>query len=183
MQDTLFLEAKRGSTVALNQLLIASESYASSIVAGFLGNRYCSKLGIEDVVQEVLLKVATDVSTCNARTFRAYLGWLSYVARNETYKQIERLKAKKRTLDRAEGLPTMIDAAIYHPSAEATLVANETKIAILSTASSISPFTYEVALRLIDGMRPGQIASELQVEVSSIYKTLKTFKAAVRQCV
>ncbi len=183
MQDSTFLEAKDGSIPAINQLLLASEPHASVVVAGFLGTRFSSKLGIEDVVQEVLLKVATDVAACQATTFKAYLGWLSCVARNETYKQIERLKARKRTLDRADGLPSLPDCAIYHHCVEETLVAIETKDAVLSAASSISPLTYEVAMRLIDGMRPWQIASELQVDVSAIYRTLKTFKAAAKQCV
>lgn len=183
MQDTVFLEAKQGSARAVNQLLILSGGHVHTVVARFLGNHFYPKLEIEDIVQDVLLKVATDVSSCNAQNFKAYLGWLSYVARNETYKQIERLKAIKRKPDRAQGLPSIVSAALYHPSAEATLVATETKTQILRTASSISPLTYEVALRLMDGMRPGQIASELHVEVSSIYKVLKTFKAAVRQSV
>jgi RNA polymerase sigma factor (sigma-70 family) len=177
MNDFLLQEAKSGSASALNQLLIQSERYATSVVNGFLGNRYSAKIGVEDVVQEVLIKVATGVATCNAQTFQSYLGWLSFVARNETYKQIERIKAKKRTMDLGDGRLVDREAKGTESSPEQNIVAHETQQVLLTAASQLSPLTYEVARRLLEGMRPLEIAEDLGVRVTLVYRIVKSFKS------
>lgn len=97
--NEVLMAAQSGSVSAINQLLVESERYVRSIVSNYLGTKYANRVDIDDVCQEVLLKVATDVARCRATDWKAYLGWLASVARNTTYSTVRYVKRKKDSAD------------------------------------------------------------------------------------
>ena len=100
MSDTTFIAAKSGNVVALNTLLTMSRGYAITVVSAFLGTKYSARIDAEDVSQIVLIQVARDLATCQATDWAGYLGWVRLVARNSVYKEVEKIKAAKRSADK-----------------------------------------------------------------------------------
>ncbi|XZE35373.1 RNA polymerase sigma factor [Pirellulaceae bacterium SH501] len=192
MNDELLRMAKAGSAAAMNDLIACSQRYVFAVVKGFLGRRYQAKLDVEDVVQVTLMEVSmTLVSRCKADNYHAYLRWLSCVARSVTYKEIERLSAQKRAGDlavksmRCDGRGSDIrclflpGGASCCPSVERAFFVRETISRMIDMAESESRNAGKVMEAMIDGVRIPQIASELGMSRSTVYKTASRVRKMV----
>ncbi len=181
MNNEVLNSAKLGNASALNQLLIASERYAKSVIRSFLGNKYAAKLDVEDVSQIVLAQVARDVATCSAQDWASYLGWLSFVCRNTTYKEVEKLQALKRKADSApsnsEDRP---DIAGNTSTPDEYMIAEETRAQLLKLAAGVNEHGEYVLNGMLGGQSSSEIASELGVDVSLVYLTTRRIKERVQ---
>lgn len=181
MNDQILFAAKSGNTSALNQLLVASERYAKCVIRGFLGVKYASKLDVEDVSQIVLVQVARDVATCSASDWSGYLGWLSHVCRNSTYKEVEKLQALKRRADAGpsnSGEGGDVAGNILPP--DHYLIAEETREQLFLLAAGVNEHGQFVLDGMLGGMSSSEIASELGVDVSVVYLTTRRIKERVQ---
>ena len=87
-----------GSERSFRQLVGRYQGIVYSVVLGIVGNR----IEVEDIVQEVFIKIYTGL-----RTFRGeskLSTWIYRIARNESINALARLKGDYRPLDEAEPL-------------------------------------------------------------------------------
>lgn len=183
MNDDLLRKAKAGSAAALNELLSYSQRYAFAVIKGFLGRRFQAKLDIDDIVQNTLIEVAMSLSDrCKADNYHAYLRWLSCVARNATYKEIERLTSKKRVggLDakpvrsleclakmRCVFLP---GESSHEPNTENNFFLQEAADHLLDIACQDGPKTRDAMRMIMDGAKFQTIATRLGISRQTIYR-------------
>jgi DNA-directed RNA polymerase specialized sigma24 family protein len=192
MNDELLREAKAGSAVALNDLIASSQRYVFTIVKSYLGSRFQSKLDIDDVVQITLTEVSMTLpSRCKAESYHAYLRWVSCIARNAVYREIEKLTTQKRsgdlvaktffpgeTSNSLQGvfLPCLTK---YYPSAEEAMLMDEKIECYLDLASADGRGTRAVVEMMMHGARKPEIAERLGISVQAVYRAARRFRKRV----
>ena len=187
MSDSIISSAKSGNVVAINSLLTQTRGYAISVVSAFLGTKYSARIDAEDVSQIVLVQVARDLANCQATDWSGYLGWVSLIARNSVYKEVERVKAAKRSADRtcSIGYGDKDDSDPFQvtgPTATPVAIAEvrEQLEQVLALAAGISESTKNVIALLAEGNTSEEIADQLGITVSGVYGVLKRFRSAAR---
>jgi RNA polymerase sigma factor (sigma-70 family) len=176
MNDSVLMSAKQGDSQAMNALLSDSQRYIRKVVSGLIGTSFRSKFDVSDMVQDVLIVVFRDLGKCNAENWKQYLGWLSFVARNTVYKEIEKLKALKRTTDLADSFSEDFDAAGSGDSPVDAVAVEETREQMLALAAGMNDRTTKVVELMIDGMSSQEIAEELGWSVGAVYGLSKRFR-------
>ena len=177
MSDSIISSAKSGNVVALNSLLTQTRGYAISVVSAFLGTKYSARIDAEDVSQIVLVQVARDLANCQATDWAGYLGWVRLIARNSVYKEVEKIKAAKRSADRTtDELQASSRTATPVKIAEV----REQLEQVLALAAGISDATKNVIALLAEGNTSEEIAAQLGITVSGVYGVVKRFRSAAR---
>lgn len=180
MSNVTLIAAKNGNVVELNSLLTQTRGYAISVVSAFLGTKYSARIDAEDVSQIVLIQVARDLATCQAIDWSGYLGWVRLVARNCVYKEVERIKAAKRSADRTTTIADEFQVTSRTATPVAILESREQLAQVLALAAGISDLTKNVVALLADGNTSEEISSQLGITVSGVYGVVKRFRSAAK---
>lgn len=178
--STVLIEAKNGNASQLNSLLTKTRGYSISVVAAFLGTKYSARIDAEDVSQIVMIQVARDLATCQATDWAGYLGWVRLVARNCVYKEVERIKAAKRSADRTSTMADEFQATSRTATPVEILESREQLAQVLALAACISDLTKNVIGLLADGNTSEEISAQLGITVSGVYGVVKRFRNAAR---
>ena len=180
MSDTTFIAAKSGNVVALNTLLTMTRGYAITVASAFLGTKYSARIDAEDVSQIVLIQVARSLAACQATDWAGYLGWVRLVARNSVYKEVEKIKAAKRSADKTSAIADEFKVTSRTATPVEILESRERLAQVMAMAAGISDMTKNVVTLLADGNTSEEIASQLGITVSGVYGVVKRFRSAAR---
>lgn len=180
MSYAIVIEAKSGNTMSINSLLTQTRGYAISVVSAFLGTKYSARIDAEDVSQIVLFQVARDLATCQATDWSGYLGWVRLIARNSVYKEVEKIKAAKRSADRTTSMSDEFQASSRTATPVEIVEVREQLEQVLALAAGISDSTKNVIALLAEGNTSEEIAAQLGITVSGVYGVVKRFRSAAR---
>lgn len=174
MSTEVYHAAKSGSVAGINNLVAISQSYVRTVVSGYLGNKYSSRVDVDDVCQDVLVKVATDVAHCEAEDWKGYLGWLATVARNTVYNTVKKMQRLKDSADRT----TEFDSASTFGGElpEASIEARESAAAFLNLASAISDNTRVVVEMLLEGNDAEDISTATGLTKAAVHCIVSRFR-------
>lgn len=94
MSNTVLESAKQGSVEALNELVGLVQGYVAYVLRVKLGPG--AGLDVEDLTQDVLLKLVENLPKFRGDNYDAFLGWASRICANTICKAIEKKRALKR---------------------------------------------------------------------------------------
>ena len=180
MTTSTLIAAKSGNVSELNALLMETRSYAIAVVSKFLGTKYSARIDAEDVSQIVLTQVARDLATCNATDMASYFGWVRLVARNCVYKEVEKIKAAKRSADRTHVIGDDFQVTGRTQTPVEILESREQLAAVMALAAGVSDLTKNVVVLLGEGNDSAAIADQLGITVSAVYGVVKRFRQACK---
>jgi RNA polymerase sigma factor (sigma-70 family) len=179
MTTAILSAAKSGSVSGMSDLLVNTQRYAASVVYRFLGTKFQRFVDVEDLTQEVLIQIATTVADSTVEEWDQYTAWVAAVARNVVYKQVAKMKTKKRQLHKTGSMAEGVDVlgSTVDPSDEASI--REELAAIMELAAGRGEYVQKVVTMISHGHKPEDIAAELNVTREAVYGVIKRFRQAV----
>ena len=163
--------ARNGSSKAMLDLLTQISGFTIDVIRHYLGEKFSTRIDAEDVRQEVLMQVATDLAGCTADTWEGFQGWLYIVCRNNTYKAVEWVKAMSRDASRTQAFGEGWEAASEIRTADTMMSNKETLSAVMAMAAGIEgpDWIFESIEHLAVGNTPAECAAALGIDVSEVY--------------
>lgn len=180
MSNATLIAAQTGSANGINALLTQTRGYAVAVVAAHLGTKYAARIDAEDISQIVLMQIARDFARCEASDWASYLGWVRVVARNTTYREIERVKAAKRSADATVTIGETFDTESATATPDAICEAKERLQQVLAMAAGMSSNTQHVIKLLADGNTSEEISRQLGITMNGVYAVIKRFRSAAK---
>lgn len=177
MSVQVYHAAKSGSVSGINELLAISQAYVRAVVSGYLGSKYASRVDTDDVVQDVLVKVATDVARCEATDWKGYLGWLATICRNTTYNTVKKMQRLRDSADRTEAFDGLSFSGGSSP--DEIVEASESAVAFLELASSISRNTRTVIEMMMEGNSTVEIMDATGLTQPAVHCIISRFRKKV----
>ncbi len=176
----LYRRAHTGDRVALEQLLERVRPRLEAWVAARLGPALRSRLQVDDLVQEILIKSYTAIPSFEPREKRAFYAWLFTVGRNTMRDWHKRLHAAKRQATREEALHSSVAGGGATPSEVA--VGHEEQERFLTALASLPPRYREiVCLRRLENVENRQAAERLGISPKNASVLLVRAMRALRK--
>ncbi len=186
MSDSVLVAAKSGSVEAVNQLIGLVQDYVFTVAKSFLGKNHSAAVDVEDLMQDALLAIITDLSQCQAETYEGFLGWASYVVRNRVYNSVKRLKTQKRG-----GRAKVVSIDDEYIPDDAVLVSEDRSeedreqldILFQLANGQKSERVRSVALLFMEGLSYDEIAERLSCTKFAAHAAMKRFRREARELI
>ena len=167
----LVAAARRGSGSAIEQLTERCLPRVRQIVSLRLGWRLQQFAELDDVVQEVMIRVITGIGRFESRSDGAFQNWLARCVENEIRDQAKRLGRQKRGVgkvrrfgDCASSILHSSIFAVAEPTPSEYALADETAAKLEECLLAMPEYQREVViLRAVCGMSPSEVAEELDI--------------------
>ena len=186
MSDSVLLAAKSGSVEAVNKLIGLVQDYVFTVAKSFLGKNHSAAVDVEDLMQDALLAIITDLPQCQDETYEGFIGWASYVARNRVYNAVKRMKTQKRG-----GRAKVVSIDEEYLADDAVLVSEDRSeedreqldILFRLANGQKSERVRFVALLFMEGLSYDEIAEKLSCTKFAARAAMKRFRREARELV
>jgi DNA-directed RNA polymerase specialized sigma24 family protein len=176
MSIELLASAKNGSQSSISCLLVSISSECKTIISHFLGTKYSARIDADDVLQEVLIQVATGVMTTEFNDWNGFKAWLFCVCRNNVYKQVEYVKSLRRSADRTSAFGEGFDVGCDDKTAVEIVISRENLSGVMAVAASLPDDEFQVIEYLAQGMSPREAGEMVGKDAAFAYYARRQLK-------
>lgn len=176
MSMELLVSAKNGSQFAISSLLVSISSECKTIISHFLGTKYSARIDADDVLQEVLMQVATGVATTDFDEWNGFKAWLFCVCRNNVYKQVEYVKSLRRSADRTSAIGEGFDVGCDDRTAVEIMIGRENLSGVMAVAAQLGDDEFQVIEYLAQGFSPREAGEMVGKDAAFAYYARRQLK-------
>lgn len=173
--------AKAGDAASLDEFLARIRSRLEQVIALRVGGKIRSRIDIEDILQEVLLRASRALPNFESRHGeRGLWAWLRTLAENQIRDVARVLSAKRRDAEREEQLRTSLREAGTSPSVR---MYRQEGHELLLRAYRRLPDTHREVIQLcsVDGMSYHEAAEVLRISRQNVSVRLARAKARLKE--
>lgn len=177
MSDTL-LAAKNGCVESQRIVMEKTMHYVKSVVDLYYAKERLSWSDCEDLAQDALMDIYAHLKDCPSQSWSNYVAWVRMATIHEVYGWVEKQNAKKR----GGGVAVYENTEVSHNrTPQDALLEKEQNAEILRLVAGLEENQRDVFLMSLDGAQSKDIAEELGIPVTQVYRIAKVAKTRMQQ--